>query len=343
MAQVRKTGPTPEDIAKDVSSGHIAPIYILEGEEPYYTDRLSDFLVKTLTTPETTDFDMDLQYGLETDAGRIVQSCRQYPLLGERRVILVREAQQMKGSMDALQAYAATPSERTVLIMCFKGTTMDRRKAAAKALAKAAVVCESKHLFESAIPGFITRNLKARGISMEQKGIDMMVEHVGTDLTRMDSEIDKLVTALPQGETIITTQMVEQQTGLSREYNNFELVSALAQKNKPQALKIVKYFYNNPRAFALPATLATLFGFYADLMEAYYAPDKTDGGVAEFLRQPEWKVRREIMPAMRKYNARKVLNILTEIRRTDAKSKGAEGCRMAHGDLLLELVLYILD
>ena len=333
-----------EDIIKDARSGRVAPVYVLAGTEPYFIDSLSNELTGLLMPEQNRDFDMSLFYGLETDANRIIEACRQFPLLGDRRVVLVREPQQLRGGLDALEPYCKTPSEKTVLILCFKGVEPDMRKAAAKAVvAHGGVIYESRKVYESALPAFITRRLKARGVAIEPKAAEMLVEHVGTDLSRMDSELEKLAGALPAGEKQVTAAMVEEQTGLSRDFNNYELVSALAKKDKTQALKIVRYFNDNPRSFALPPTLSTLFSFYADLMQAYYAPDKSERGVAEWLGQPDWKVRKDLMPALRIYAARKVMRILSEIRQTDAKSKGVEGCRMAPGDLLLELVCFIFD
>lgn len=335
-----------EDIIKDARGGRVAPVYVLAGTEPYFIDSLSGELTGLLMPEQNRDFDMSLFYGLETDANRIIEACRQFPLLGDRRVVLVREAQQLRGGLEALEPYCKTPSEKTVLILCFKGVD-DIRKGAAKA-AKALAACggviyESKKVYESALPAFISRRLKARGVTIEPKAAEMLVEHVGTDLSRMDSELEKLAGSLSAGEKQVTAAMVEEQTGLSRDYNNYELVSALARKNKTQTLKIVRYFNDNPRSFALTPTLSTLFSFYADLMQAYYAPDKSERGVAEWLGQPDWKVRKDLMPALRIYPARKVMRILSEIRQTDARSKGVEGCRMAPGDLLLELVCFIFD
>ena len=343
MAQSRITGPAVEDIMKDVRNGVIAPIYLLEGEEPFFIDRLSSFLFDTLAPEGQRDFDAEIFYGLESDAKRIADSCRQFPVMSERRVVLVREAQQMRGNQDALEAYANNPSPTTVLILCYKGGVMDARKSASKAIAKAGVIYESKRIYETSMPGFVTRTAKEKGADIETKAVEMLVEFVGLDLARMDSEISKLCNALPQGGRRITAVMVEEQTGLSREYNNYELVSALARRNKAQALKIVKYFNSNPRSFAISPTLSILYGFYSDLMLTFYSPDKTEKGVAGWLGQPDWKVRKDIVPGMKSYPAKKVLRILHEIRQTDGKSKGVEGCRMAPGDLLLELVLFILQ
>ena len=149
---------------------------------------------------------------------------------------------------------------------------------------------------------------------LKPKATQMLVEHVGTDLMRMSSELDKLLVAMPEGESRVSAALVEDQTGMSKDFNNFELLAALAVKNKSQAAKIVKYFGSNPRSFAMPVTLSMMFSFFADLMQAYYSPDKTDKGVAQWLGKPDWKVRNEIMPAMRCYTGRQVMEILSLIR-----------------------------
>ena len=148
---------------------------------------------------------------------------------------------------------------------------------------------------------------------------------------------------MPVGESRVVAALVEEQTGMSKDFNNFELIAALSKKQKSQAAKIVKYFGSNPRSFALPATLSQMFTFFADLMQAYYSPDKTDKGVAQWLGKPEWKVRNEIMPAMKLYTGRQVMEILSLIRKTDAAGKGVGGCKTPPGELLLELVYRILE
>lgn len=171
----------------------------------------------------------------------------------------------------------------------------------------------------------------------------MLVDLVGTDLMRMSGELDKLLVAVPEGESRVTASLVEAQTGMSKDFNNFELIAALAQKQKSQAAIILRYLDKNPRSFALPVTLSQMFGFFADLMQAYYSPDRTERGIAQWLGKPDWKVRNEILPAMRLYSGRRVMEILSLIRETDAASKGVGGCKTPPGDLLLELVYRILE
>ncbi len=337
-----KAGITFDTVAHDVKAGKISPLYCLMGDEPFYIDRLESIITQKVMLESNRDFDMELLYGSDVDGMRVADSCRQFPMLGEKRLVVVREAQQMRAGQDALAAYCQNPMDTTVLVLCHKSGKMDTRKALGKAISANGVIFESKRVYDSALPSFIKGYLKDKGKEIDEKAVQMLVEHVGADLTRMSSELDKLTIAIPE-ESRVTSAIVEDQTGMSKDFNNYELLGALAEKSKSQAAQIVKYYNNNPRSFALPATLSLMFAFYADLMQAYYSPDKSENGIAEWLGMPNWKVRREIMPAMRNYSGRRVMNILSMIRETDAKGKGVGGCRTAPGELLLELVFAILE
>lgn len=334
---------TYEEIVKDIKDGNVASVYCLMGEEPYYIDKLEEFITERVMPMENRDFDMDLLYGSDVDAVRIVDSCQQFPMLGEKRLVVVREFQQMRTSQDALAEYAKNPSPTTVLVLCHKNSNLDKRKTLGKNIDKVGVVFESKKVYEKSLPSFIQRYLKASGKDIDVKASQMLVEYVGADLMRMSSELDKLLIAMPKGESRVSASLVEAQTGMSKDFNNFELIAALSQKNKSQAAKIVKYFGSNPRSFALPSTLSVMFTFFSDLMQAYYSPEKTEKGIAMWLGKPDWKVRNEIMPAMRLYTGRRVMEILSLIRETDAAGKGVGGCKTPPGELLLELVYRILE
>lgn len=334
---------TYEEIAKNIKAGNISPVYCLMGDEPYYIDRMEAYITEKVMPQANRDFDMELLYGSDVDAVRVADSCMQFPMLGERRLVIVREFQQMRTSQDALVAYCKNPSASTVLVLCNKNGSLDKRKLLCKVIEKQGVVLESKRVYEKSLPAFIQNYLKAEKKDIEPKAVQMLVDLVGTDLMRMSGELDKLLVAMPEGESRVTAALVEAQTGMSKDFNNFELIAALAQKQKSQAAIILRYLDKNPRSFALPVTLSQMFGFFADLMQAYYSPDRTERGIAQWLGKPDWKVRNEILPAMRLYSGRRVMEILSLIRETDAASKGVGGCKTPPGDLLLELVYRILE
>ena len=337
-----KAGITFDTIAHDIKADKISPVYCLMGDEPYYIDRLESIITQKVMSQENRDFDMELLYGSDVDGMRVADSCRQFPMLGNKRLVVVREAQQMRAGQDALAAYCQNPIDTTVLVLCHKNGKPDMRKALGKAISANGIMFESKRVYDSDLPSFIKGYLKECHKDIDEKAVQMLVEHVGADLTRMASELDKLQIATP-GESRVTSDLVQEQTGMSKDFNNFELLGALAEKSKSQAAQIVKYYNNNSRSFALPPTLSMMFTFFSDLMQAYYSPDKTENGIAAWLGMPTWKVRREIIPAMKNYSGRRVMNILSMIRETDAKGKGAGGCRTAPGELLMELVFAILE
>lgn len=331
-----------EDIIRDVRKGTISPVYCLMGDEPYYIDKVCEFLVETLLKPEEHDFNLDVLYGIETDVNRIIELSRAYPMMAERRVVLVREAQAMR-SLDGLEEYVNHLTPTTVLILCYKHGSIDKRKAVYKAISNHGVVLETRKLTENLLPSFIQGYLKRKGgVVMEERAVMILSEHVGNDLCRLSAEMDKLVIALPEGKKLISVDMVEQLTGISKEYNNFELQKALARRDVTVVYKILKFYKGNSRAFVMPVILSGIFTFFSDVMLAFYAPEKNETGIADWLGKPVWKVRQEIIPAMRNYSGMKVLHILNRIRRTDAASKGVGGCKTTPEELLQELVFFIL-
>lgn len=332
---------TFDSVSRDLRAGAIAPVYYLCGEESYYIDRLGGLIVQAALAPEEQDFNLDVLYGGDTAMERIVERARTYPMMAARRVVMVREAQQLR-SLEGLEAYLQHITPTTVLVFCHKGGKLDARKSVSKLLAEKGVVFESKRVYDNQLPAFIGQYLRAKGSGADEKAVQMLVASVGADLNRMASELDKLLLALPKGQKVVTADMVSALTGMSKDFNAFELCEALARKDILKANQILAYFRGNPRGFALQQVLSNLFTFFSDLFTAFYAPQKTEQGVADFLSRPRWKVKQEIMPAMQNYGAMKVLHILAEIRKTDAASKGVGGCKTPHGELLQELVFFIL-
>ena len=334
-------GITYEEILRDVKAQKIAPVYYLMGEEDYYIDKLSDAIVDAVLSEDEKDFNLDVVYGAETDVDKVIELAHAYPMMAERRVVLVREAQAIR-SLEGLDAYLSHLTPTTVLIFCHKHGKLDARKAAAKALQQVGVVFESKRLYENQLPPFISQYFRQHGVDIEPQAIQMLAGHVGADLSRLTTEMDKLLLALPEGGRVVGTTLVEEQTGMSKDFNDYELMAALAQRNIFRANQIVKYYQGNPRSFAIVRTLSNLFTFFSDVMLAYYAPDRTDAGIAVWLGKSEWKVRQDVGPARRNYSGVKVMQILGEIRKTDAQSKGVGGCRTPHEELLQDLIFFIL-
>ena len=332
---------TYEEILNELKNKQYRSVYYLMGEEPYYIDRIADYIAENVLTETEKEFNLTVVYGADVDISTIINAAKRYPMMSERQVVIVKEAQAVRG-MDELSYYLQKPLLSTILVLCHKHGVLDRRKKLAAEIEKSGVLFESKKLKEAQLPAFITAYLQQRGISIDLKATSMLAEFVGTDLCRLTGEMDKLIITLPKNFTNITPEQIEQNIGISKDYNNFELRTALVEKDVLKANKIVKYFEENPKTNPIQMTLSLLFGFFSNLMLAYYAPEKSELGVASFLGlKSPWQAR-EYLAAMRRYNGVKVMQIIGEIRYTDARSKGVGNSSLSDGELLRELIFKIL-
>ncbi len=329
-----------EEIVRQVRAGDFKPVYYLMGDEPYYIDRVSDYIVEQALKEEERDFNLTILYGPQTTGEEVVNAAKRYPMMAERQVVVVREAQSLE-HREMLSYYVQKPLASTVLIICHKNGTLDRRTNLAKEVQKAGIIFESNKLYDRELPTFATSYVRRKGSEIAPDACMILCEHVGADLNRLAGELDKLIVAVGEGKRI-DAQAIQDNIGISKEYNSFELVAALSMRDVVKSNRIVKYFDANPKNFALQPTLSTLFKFYTDLMLAYYSPVKSEQGIADWLGQSTWQVKKNVLPAMRMYSAMKVYEIIGEIRRTDAASKGVGGQKTSDGDLLKELVFQIL-
>ena len=330
-----------EEIARDLKNRVYKPVYYLMGEESYYIDRISDYIAQTVLTEEEREFNQTILYGVDTDVASIINAAKRYPMMSEYQVVIVKEAQNVK-KIEELSFYLQKPLMSTILVICHKNGVLDKRKKLAAEISKIGVLFESKKMKDAQLPGFIASYLKRKQVDIEPKASEMMAEFVGTDLNRMAGELDKLIITLPAGSRRITPEQIERNIGVSKDYNNFELRNALLTRDVLKANKIIKYFEENPKTNPIQSTLSVLFGFFSNLMLAYYAPDKTEQGIANQLSlQPTWKAK-EYMAAMRVYSGVKCMQIIGEIRYCDARSKGVDNASISDGDLLRELVYKIL-
>lgn len=332
---------TYEEVARSIKNRQFAPVYFLMGEEDYYIDRLSDYIVQMALDEAEKEFNLTVMYGPETDIVTVINAAKRYPLMSEHQVVMVKEAQGMK-NLDDLVFYLQKPLTSTILVFCYKHGVLDRRKKLTAQLEKAGVLFESKKLKDAQLPGFIAAYLKRKQIEIEPKAQEMLAEFVGADLNRMAGELEKLIITLQPGRKRITPDQIERNIGISKDYNNFELKNALIGRNIMKANQIVKYFEENPKNNPLVLTLSILFSFFSNLMLAYYAPDKSDRGIAAYLglRSP-WQAK-EYMAAMNAFSGRKVMAIIGALRDCDARSKGVGNSSVADGELLRELVYFIL-
>lgn len=332
---------TYEDIAKDIKNGKFAPVYLLMGEGDYYIDRISDYIVEKALDENEKEFNLTIMYGLDTDMASVVNNAKRYPMMSEHQVVVVKEAQNLR-SWEELSFYMQKPLTSTILVFCYKHGTLDRRKKIVAEIEKNGVVFESKKLKENLLPGFITTYMKRRKMEIDDTAAQLMAEFVGNDLNRLAGELDKLIITMPKDRNRITPVEIERNIGISKDYNNFELKNALITKDTLKANKIVKYFSDNPKSNPLQPTLALLFNYFSNLMVAYYAPERTENGVAAYLGLKSPWLAKEYIAGMKAYTGVKVMNIITQIRLCDARSKGIGNVSLSPGELLRELVYFIL-
>ena len=331
---------TVDTIMSDLKARRFKPIYILMGEEPYYIDKISDYIENNVMPPEERDFNQTVVYGVDTSAAQVVDMARRFPMMSEYQVVIVKEAQNIK-NWDRLDSYLEKPLNTTILVICYKHGTMDTRKKYMTKAAAVGVVFKSEKLRENAIPAFIDDYVKQQKATIEPKAKAMIADFIGADLSRITSEIDKVLVSLPEGERKVTPETVEQKIGISKDYNMFELRDALINKDVLKANRIVKYLDSNPKSASLYAFLPGLFSFFQNLMVAHYT-DRTDRGVMLALGfKSEWAVK-DYMKALRVFSAGKTMKIIQQIRETDAKSKGIDNPNTSPGDLLKQLVFFIL-
>ncbi len=341
-ATTANKGVTYEAIVRDVQAGDFSPVYYLMGDEGYYIDRIADFIVQKALTPDEQDLNLITLYGGETKVGDVIDAARAFPMCGERLVVRVNEAQRLD-EIEKLEYYLKFPQPSTVLIFCHKGGVLDRRKRLTTLLEKVGVLFESKLLKDAQLVTFVNDYMRRKKIGIEADAVAMMVESVGSDLNRMAGELDKLALALGEGERIVTSQLVECHIGVSREFTIFELQDALGQKDALRVTKIANHFDKNAKMYPLQRTLSSLFRYYSNLMLAYYAPEKTERGIAAWLGLTDWQVRKNVLPAMKNYRGMRVMQILSEIRKTDGLSKGVGGASSATpGEMLKQLLYFIL-
>lgn len=339
----KKSSVTFETIMRDLKAKKYAPVYVLMGDESYYIDRITDCIADNVLDPDDRDFNQTVVFGADTTAAQVVDMAKGYPVMpAAHRVVIVKEAQGLK-SLDALERYFEKPLASTVLVIAYKNGTIDRRKKVVGKAEAVGVVFESKKKRDYELPAFIETYLKKNHVAIDTKSAAMIAEHIGADLSRLISELDKVMISLPDDDRRVTPDVVEREIGVSKEFNIFELKTAIIERNVFKANQIVKYFDKNPKAGSLFSCLPLLYTYFQNLMVAFYAPDKNnDNNLAAFLELKSVWGLKDYRVGMRNFSAMKTLQILAKIRETDAKSKGLDSLNTSTDDLMRELIFFIL-
>ena len=332
-----------ESIMRELQEGKYRPVYYLHGEEAYYIDKISDYIAEHALAPEERDFNQVVFFGSDVTASQVADAARRYPMMAERQVVIVKEAQNIKQT-DSLEKYMKQPLASTVLVMCHKNGKIDGRKREyVKAIQQAGVLFESAKLRERDLPAFIERYLKQKEVGIDPKSTQLIADAIGSDLSRLTSELDKVMLSLPEQSRRVTPQVVEEQIGVSKDFNGFELRDAVVNRNIFKANQIINYFDKNPKAGSIYSFLPMLFNYFQNLMIAFYCPKRqSQEAVAQWLDLSSPWAAKDYMTGMRNYTGMKVMQIISKMREIDAKSKGLDNPNTPPEELMKELIFYIL-
>ena len=338
-----------EQLMAKIAKREFAPIYLLMGEESYFIDRLSDALAQTILSPAEQSFNQITVYGKESEAGQVVNLCRQMPMMGAYEVIIVKEAQQLR-QIEKLSHYTSKPQQSTILIICHKEKNVDKRSALYKQCQKEGVVFESIRPRDYEIAPWLTQFISRKGLKISPKAVQMLSDHLGCDIAKISNELDKLVVSLPAGTVEISDVDIEQKVGISKDYNNFELCNAVAVQDMKRAMNIADHFARNPKDNPLLLTIMALYGLFRDIFIINYLrwqqqkkgiPLPNDMELMRILKKSNLYAIGELKQQSARWNNRKVFNILGLLREYDGKSKGIDAGGMNDGELLRELLLKI--
>ena len=328
-----------QDILTSIDNKVYHPVYFLTGEEPFYIDKICDYLAKNILEPQEKEFNQSVLYGKEVDVAQIIAEAKQFPFGATHRVVIVKEAQNIK-NIEELESYLNNPQPSTILVMCYKYKKLDKRKKFTKTLEKKTLLFESKGLYDNQVPDWIAKHLAEKGYQIEEKASFMLAEFLGTELANISNELDKLMVIVKKEEKI-TASIIEKNIGISKDYNIFEFQQALGGKNILKSNQIVNHFSANPKAHPLVVTLGMLFSFFQKIMTYHSLKDKSKNSVAAQLKVNPYFVQ-QYNRAAYNYSQNKLFDIFTLLKVYDLKSKGVNNTSTNDGELLKELVYKIL-
>ncbi len=332
---------TFDKIISDLKQKKYSPVYFLMGDESYFIDQITNYISENVLNESDKAFNQTILYGKDVDIATVINAAKRFPMMSEYQVIIVKEAQNIS-KIDDLAYYVEKPLKSTLLVLNYKYKTIDKRKKLYKLLDKSAVLFESKKLYEDKVPDWITKYLVKRKLEIQPTGALLLTDFLGTDLGKIVMELDKLIITLPPGDKLITPQHIEENIGISKDFNNIELQKALVKRDHLKAYRIVDHFAQNQKSNPFPVTIAMLYGFFNKVLVYYFLKDKSQGSVASALKINPYFVR-DYQFACGVFPPKKTVEIISYLREYDLKSKGVGNLSANPGDLLKELVFKILN
>ena len=328
-------------LLSDLKKGIIKPVYFLYGEEPFYIDQVSDYIEDNLLDEAEKGFNQIILYGRDVTIDDIVSNAKRYPMMAERQVVIVKEAQDLFRTIEQLAPYVENPQPTTVLVLCYKYKKLDGRKPLSKAIKKNGVLLETKKLYDNQVSPWIRTALQNAGYNASPKAIQMLADFLGANLSKITNELNKLMLVIPK-EQEITPELVEENIGISKDFNNFELAKAVGYKDVVKAQRIAQYFVQNPKANPLVLSISSLHGYFVKLLKYHGLPQKDKATVAKTLGVNPFFVE-EYVTAARNYPMKRVSAALAHLREADVKSKGVGSSSFATNDLLKEVLVKIMS
>tara|TARA_E500000318_G_scaffold38316_2_gene36970 strand:- start:330 stop:1331 length:1002 start_codon:yes stop_codon:yes gene_type:complete len=329
-----------KEIVSEINNGNPKPIYFLMGEEPYYIDRISQYIANNVLTEDEKGFNQMVLYGKDTSVDEVVANAKRFPMMAQYQVVIVKEAQHLSRTIESLVSYAENPQPTTILVLCYKYKKLDKRKKLYKTIEKSGELFESKKLYENQVADWIRRTLAGKKYKISPKSCVMLVEFLGTDLSKISNELDKLTLIVPV-TTEITPELIEEHIGISKDFNNFELKKAIGERNVKKASRIIDYFAQNPKDNPFVVTITLLNTFFTQLLQYHGLNDHSPGNVAKILGVNPYFVN-EYVVAAKNYPMKRVSGIISSLRTLDLKGKGVGASNMAQADLLKELLYEIV-
>ena len=332
------------EIIESIRKGNLAPVYILMGTEAYYIDLVVENLEKYAIPEEDRDFNYNVFYGNDADIDYVVGVAQQFPVFADRKLVILKEAQSMRQAKVALEKFAPyvnQPAPATIFVIVFKGDTLNATSKLMKAAKESgAVVLKSETPRDYELPALIRDFCQQRKVNIEDKAVTLLADYIGSPLSKLFGEVNKLISIVDKNNPRITCELIEKNIGISKEFNNIELVNAIRRRDYPAAVKIVKYFAANPKQNPTPMTTGILLKFFSEIITAHYLPNKSDAALIETFGLRSTRFLNDFKLAMQNFNPRQAVNAVHYLREFDTKSKGIDSYLNEY-DLLLELIFKI--
>lgn len=330
-----------QKIIADLKAGNYQPIYLLHGEEPYFIDKISQFIEHNILNEGEQAFNQMVFYGKDSDAQQIIDACTQFPMMSSHRVVILKEAQSMR-TLKNLEKYIANPSPSTILCICHKHKKLDTRSKFGKLLKSKAVVFESSKMYDNQLPGYINSLAKSKGYQIEAQATQLVAEYIGSDLSTLHNEMEKLFLSVAEGSTI-DMNLIQSQIGISKDYNVFELQSAIGARNFMKAYRIGKYFQDNPKKNPIIMIIPTLYRFFTKVWVVAQNGSMNDKSLGQLIGVYNSFFMKDYRLAARNFHPLKIEEIFSILKEYDLKSKGVENRSYPGNELLIEMIARILN